>query len=285
MQFLSANSHAFVALSILLGLVIGSFLNVVIHRLPKILERQWHAECAELQGQPAPQPPRFNLVTPGSACPHCQHKIRAFENIPILSYLWLRGKCSACGTKISIRYPLVEALSGALTGYVALHFGFGWPALATMGFVWAMIVLALIDLDTFYLPDNITLPLIWAGLLTHVIKLFPDVGLTAAVIGAVAGYLCLWSVFWVFKFATGKEGMGYGDFKLLAAIGAWLGWQALPLVILLSSVVGALVGVALIFLRRQSRDIPIPFGPYLVVAGLIALFWGSTITSMYLDAF
>jgi len=283
--FLSANSHAFVALGVLLGLVVGSFLNVAIHRLPKILERQWHAECAELQGQPSPQSSRFNLVTPGSACPHCAHKIGALENIPILSYLWLRGKCSACGTKISVRYPLVEALSAALTGYVALHFGFGWTALAVMGFVWAMIVLAFIDLDTFFLPDSITLPLIWAGLLTHVVQLFPHIDLAAAVIGAVAGYLCLWSVFWLFKFATGKDGMGYGDFKLLAAIGAWLGWKTLPLVILLSSVVGALVGIALIVLRRQGRDVPIPFGPYLVIAGLIALFWGQTITAKYLDAF
>jgi len=283
--FLSANSHAVVALGVLLGLVVGSFLNVAIHRLPKILERQWHAECAELQGQPSPQSSRFNLVTPGSACPHCAHKIGALENIPILSYLWLRGKCSACGTKISVRYPLVEALSAALTGYVALHFGFGWTALAVMGFVWAMIVLAFIDLDTFFLPDSITLPLIWAGLLTHVVQLFPHIDLAAAVIGAVAGYLCLWSVFWLFKFATGKDGMGYGDFKLLAAIGAWLGWKTLPLVILLSSVVGALVGIALIVLRRQGRDVPIPFGPYLVIAGLIALFWGQTITAKYLDAF
>jgi leader peptidase (prepilin peptidase)/N-methyltransferase len=283
--FLSENSHAFVALGVLLGLVIGSFLNVVIHRLPKLLERQWHAECAELQGQPAPESARYNLLTPGSACPHCDHKIGALENIPILSYLWLRGKCSACGTRISVRYPLVEALSAGLTGYAALRFGFGWTALAVMCFVWAMIVLAIIDLDTFFLPDSITLPLIWAGLLTHVFQLFPHVSLAAAVIGAVAGYVCLWSVFWLFKFATGKDGMGYGDFKLLAAIGAWLGWTALPLVILLSSMVGAFVGIALIVLRRQGRDTPIPFGPYLVIAGLIALFWGPTITAKYLDSF
>ncbi len=285
MLFLSANSAAFITLGVLLGLVIGSFLNVVIHRLPTILERQWNTECAELQGHPPDlESSRYNLITPGSACPHCQHKIGALENIPLLSYLWLRGKCSACGASISVRYPLIEALSGALTGYVALHFGFGWAALAVMGFVWAMIVLAIIDLDTFFLPDSITLPLIWAGLLAHVVQLFPQVSLSAAVIGAVAGYLCLWSIFWLFKLATGKEGMGYGDFKLLAAIGAWLGWKALPLVILLSSVVGAVVGIALIVLRRQGRDVPIPFGPYLVVAGLIALFWGPTITAKYLDS-
>jgi len=283
--FLSANLHVFVALSALLGLVVGSFLNVVIYRLPKILERQWQAECAELQGQPNPQISRFNLLTPGSACPHCKHKVGALENIPILSYLWLRGKCSACGTRISVRYPVVEALSAALTGYVAWHFGLDWATLAVTAFVWAMIVLAFIDMDTFFLPDSITLPLTWAGLLTHVVQLFPGVSLAAAVIGAVAGYLCLWTVFWLFKFATGKDGMGYGDFKLLAAIGAWLGWKALPLVILLSSVVGAVVGIVLIVLRRQGRDVPIPFGPYLVVAGLIAMFWGQVITDRYLNAF
>ena len=284
-DFLTANPVAFITLGALLGLVIGSFLNVVIHRLPKILERQWRAECAELQGLPAPDLPRYNLWSPRSACPKCEHRLGPLENIPIVSYMWLRAKCSACGVRIPVRYPVVEALSGALSGYIAWHFGFGWSALAFMIFAWAMIALAFIDLDTFYLPDSVTLLLLWLGLVAHAFQLLPQlkVALTDAVLGAAAGYLCLWAVFWLFKLATGKEGMGYGDFKLLAAIGAWLGWKALPLVILLSSMVGAVVGIALIMLRRQGREVPIPFGPYLVVAGLIALFWGDTITRKYLD--
>ena len=282
---LSANAAAFVSLCALLGLMVGSFLNVVIHRLPKMLERQWQRECAELKGETAAEAPRYNLLAPRSSCPACNHHIRPLENIPVVSYLRLRGKCSACGIAIPVRYPLVEALSGILTAYVGWHYGVGWTALAAMLFAWAMIALAFIDLDTFYLPDCITLPLIWIGLLAQVLQLFPQVGLQAGVIGAVAGYLALWSVFWLFKLATGKEGMGYGDFKLLAAIGAWLGWNSLPLVILLSSLVGALVGIALIVLRRQGRDVPIPFGPYLVAAGLIALFWGQTLTDRYLDLF
>ena len=276
---------AFVALCALLGLVVGSFLNVVIHRLPKILERQWQRECAELRGEVAAEAPRYNLVVPPSACPACNHRIRALENVPVLSYLALRGRCSACGARIALRYPAVEALSAVLSGYVGWHFGPTGSAAAALVFVWAMLALAFIDLDTFFLPDNLTLPLAWAGLAAHLLQLFPGVSLTEAVIGAMAGYLTLWSVFWLFKLATGKEGMGYGDFKLLAAIGAWLGWKALPLVVLLSSLVGAIVGIGLIVLRRQGRDVPIPFGPYLVVAGLIALFWGGAITDHYLGMF
>jgi leader peptidase (prepilin peptidase)/N-methyltransferase len=282
---LATHKLAFIALAALLGLVVGSFLNVVIHRLPKMLERQWKAECAELEGQSVTDAARYNLVSPPSCCPHCNRRIRALENVPVVSYLALRGKCSACGCAISPRYPLVELLSAVLSGYIAWHFGFGWAAFAVMGFCWAMIALAFIDLDTFYLPDSITLPLLWTGLTAQLFELFPRIGLSAAVIGAIAGYLALWCVFWVFKLATGKEGMGYGDFKLLAAIGAWLGWKALPVVILLSSVVGAVVGIALIALRQHGRDVPIPFGPYLVIAGLIALFWGQAITAKYLDFF
>jgi leader peptidase (prepilin peptidase)/N-methyltransferase len=276
---------AFALFFVVLGLAVGSFLNVVIHRLPKILERQWQRECAELRGETAPELPRYNLVAPASACPHCDRRIRAWENVPVVSYLALRGKCSGCGQRISFRYPFVELLTAAMSGYVAWHFGPGWAAAAAALFVWAMIALAFIDLDTFFLPDCITLPLIWAGLIVHVLGLFPQLTLTQAVVGAVAGYLALWSVFWLFKLATGKEGMGYGDFKLLAAIGAWLGWKALPLVIVLSSFVGAIVGIGLMVLRRQGRDVPIPFGPYLVVAALIALFWGGTITNRYLALF
>ena len=283
--FLSANPVAFAALGTLFGLVVGSFLNVVIHRLPKVLERQWRAECAELQEIPLPDAPRYNLFVPRSACPKCDHRLGALENIPIVSYVWLRAKCSACGASISARYPAVEALSGALGGFIAWDFGFGWTAIAFMIFAWTMVALAFIDMDTFYLPDSLTLSLLWLGLIAHALQLLPElkVTLSDAVIGAAAGYLSLWAVFWLFKFATGKEGMGYGDFKLLAAIGAWLGWKALPLVILLSSMVGAAVGIALIMLHRHRREIPIPFGPYLVVSGLIALFWGDLITRKYLD--
>jgi leader peptidase (prepilin peptidase)/N-methyltransferase len=276
---------AFAALAAVLGLAVGSFLNVVIHRLPKMLERQWQRECAELRGEDAPELPPYNLMVPASACPQCSHRIRAWENVPVVSYLALRGRCAACGARISARYPLVELLSGASSAYVAWHFGPGFSALAAALFVWAMIALAFIDLDTFFLPDCITVPLVWAGLIAHLLGAFPQIALAQAVIGAVAGYLGLWSVFWLFKLATGKEGMGYGDFKLLAAIGAWLGWKALPLVILLSSFVGAVAGIGLMLLRRQGRDVPIPFGPYLVVAGVIALFWGEAITDRYLELF
>lgn len=285
LAYLAANPIAFAALSAALGLILGSFLNVVIHRLPKMLERQWRNECAELAGEAVAESARYNLLVPGSSCPACAHRIRAHENIPVLSFMLLGGKCANCGAAISKRYPFVESLSCLLTAYVGWHFGFGFTALAVMAFVWALIALAFIDLDTFYLPDIITLPLVWAGLLAHLFNLLPNVDLTQAVIGAIAGYLSLWSVFWAFKLATGKEGMGYGDFKLLAAIGAWLGWKALPVVILLSSLVGAVMGIALIVMRKQGREVPIPFGPYLVVAALIALFWGQAITHRYIDLF
>ncbi|MBI4207413.1 MAG: prepilin peptidase [Betaproteobacteria bacterium] len=274
---------ALVTFCLLLGLAVGSFLNVVIHRLPMILERQWRAECAELAGTSLPPVERFDLVTPRSRCPSCGHGITALENIPLVSYFLLGGKCSACRARISPRYPLVEALAGALSGYAAWRFGFSAAAVGAMLFSWAMVALAFIDLDTFYLPDNITLLLLWTGLAFALFGIFTD--LRPAVIGAAAGYLVLWSVFWVYKFATGKEGMGYGDFKLLAAIGAWLGWQILPLVILLSSFVGAVVGIALIVFARHQRSSPIPFGPYLAVAGLIALFHGEAINRRYLDLF
>jgi leader peptidase (prepilin peptidase)/N-methyltransferase len=283
--YMSTHPGAFATLCAVLGLVVGSFLNVVIHRLPKMLERQWRAECAELQGDASAQEATYNLIVPRSACPACKHHIRPLENIPVVSYLLLRGKCASCSAPIGIRYPVVELLSALLTAYIGWRFGTTWTTLATMVFGWALIALAVIDLDTFFLPDSITLPLIWLGLLAQLAGLYPAVGIEAAVIGAVAGYLTLWSVFWLFKLVTGKEGMGYGDFKLLAAIGAWMGWKALPLVILLSSLVGAIVGIALIVVRRQGKDVPIPFGPYLVVAGLIALFWGDELTKRYLDLF
>jgi leader peptidase (prepilin peptidase)/N-methyltransferase len=263
------------------GLLVGSFLNVVIHRLPKIMEREWQAQCAELNGQTVEPTLPYNLLVPRSACPHCDHAIGAAENIPVLSYLFLRGKCKGCGAAISPRYPVVEASSGILSAFAAWHFGFGLPGLAAIVFVWALITLTFIDFDTQLLPDDITLPLLWLGLLLNLDGAFTS--LPNAVIGAVAGYLVLWLVYWAFKLATGKEGMGFGDFKLLATIGAWLGWTMLPLVIMLSSVVGAVVGIALIVFAKHGRNIPIPFGPYLAGGGLIALFWGQALTQSYLQ--
>ena len=272
-----------VTVAVLAGLIVGSFLNVIIHRLPKMLERQWRSECAELAGTPSPPAERYDLVKPRSACPKCGHMIPAIENIPLASYLFLGGKCSQCRAPISLRYPVVEALSGALAGYIAWRYGLSTAMLGALLFTWAMIALAFIDLDTFYLPDSITLPLLWAGLLFNAGGTFTD--LHSAVIGAAAGYVALWAVFWAFKLATGKDGMGYGDFKLLAAIGAWLGWKMLPLTILASSMVGATVGIALIVFAKHARERPIPFGPYLAAAGLIAMFWGERINQQYLDLF
>lgn len=268
--------------SLVVGLCIGSFLNVVIHRLPKMMEREWREHCAELAGTPAPAAleGRYNLIVPRSACPACGGRITALQNIPVLSWLGLRGKCAACGARIPTRYPLVEIAAGGIAAYSAWRFGASLTGLGAMVLGWTLLALAVIDLDTQLLPDDLTLPLLWAGLLVNLDRAF--VPLHAAVIGAVAGYLALWLVYWAFKLATGKEGMGYGDFKLLAAIGAWLGWQKLPLVILLSSVVGAAVGIGLIVFARHGREKPIPFGPYLAAAGLIALFWGEEITRRWL---
>ncbi|MFZ1810757.1 MAG: A24 family peptidase, partial [Candidatus Nitrotoga sp.] len=216
-------------------------------------------------------------------CPHCGHKISALENIPVISYLFLRGKCKGCNAHISARYPIVETVSGLLSTYVAWHFGFGLTAVAALLFIWMLLALTCIDLDTQLLPDDITLPLLWLGLLFNLSTTFIDIN--SAVIGAITGYLALWSIYWLFKLATGKEGMGYGDFKLLAAIGAWLGWQMLPLVIMLSSIVGAVVGVTLIIAARLGHNVPIPFGPYLAGGGVIALFWGQSLTQGYLQLF
>ncbi|HTO46734.1 MAG TPA: A24 family peptidase [Burkholderiales bacterium] len=275
-----ASPPVFITVGAALGLAIGSFLNVVIHRLPKMMEREWQAQCAELRGETPPAPPRYDLMTPRSGCPSCGHRIAALENIPVASYLWLRGRCAACRAPIGVRYPIVEALTGLATAYCAWRFGFGYAAFGAMLFTWCMIALAAIDIDTQLLPDSITLPMLWAGLLFNLRGTFVD--LQSAVIGTVAGYLVLWAVYWAFRFATGKEGMGFGDFKLLAAIGAWLGWKMLPLVILASSFVGAVAGIGLMILARRGRDVPIPFGPYLAGAGLIALFWGKDIVDHYL---
>lgn len=263
----------------LMGLFVGSFLNVVIHRLPRMMELGWMAEVAEYRGEPAPTE-RLNLAVPRSRCPQCGHLVSVLENIPVISYLMLRGRCRGCGTPISKRYPGVEILTAALSGYSAWHFGFGLALLGALLFLWAMVSLTFIDLDTMLLPDKITLPLLWIGLLFNLASTYADP--SSAVLGAVAGYLALWLVFWGFKLATGKEGMGYGDFKLLAALGAWMGWTLLPSIILLSSLVGALVGISLMVLARHGRNIPIPFGPYLAAAGGIALFWGKDLNRLYL---
>jgi len=261
--------------------MVGSFLNVVIHRLPKMMELGWQQQCAELRDEEPAETPRYNLLVPRSACPHCNHAIGAMENIPVISYLLLRGKCKGCGAAISPRYPIIETVSGVLSAYAAWHFGFGWAAAGALLLVWALLALTAIDFDTQLLPDDITLPLLWIGLLLNSSGTYTD--LHSAVLGAIFGYLSLWSVYWLFKLATGKEGMGYGDFKLLAALGAWMGWQMLPLIILSSSLVGAVVGITLIVATKHGRNIPIPFGPYLAGGGLIALFWGQTLTQNYLQ--
>ena len=295
LNLLHDSPFAFTATAAIVGLMVGSFLNVVIHRLPKMMQRDWNeqaammledaelTDCAVRLREKSETPLRYNLVFPRSGCPKCGHQIRAHENIPVLSYLVLRGKCSQCNNAISLRYPAVEAASGLVTGYIAWHFGFGMASVAAILFAWSLIALTMIDVDTQLLPDSITLPLLWIGLLANIPGTFTT--LNSAVIGAVAGYLSLWSVYWLFKLVTGKEGMGFGDFKLLAAIGAWLGWKLLPMVILLSSLVGAVVGILLIVSQRQGRNVPIPFGPYLAAAGLIAMLWGADINAVYLNLF
>jgi leader peptidase (prepilin peptidase)/N-methyltransferase len=280
---LRTNSWFFVSTLGVLGLLVGSFLNVVIHRLPKMMEADWKQQCVEYlhpeQAETQPAPAKYNLVSPRSACPSCGHQITALENIPVLSYAVLGGKCSACKAPIGRRYPAVEALTGILTALLAWKFGFGVQAFAAIVLVWALIALTFIDADTTLLPDDITLPLLWLGLIVNVFGTFTT--LPSAVFGAVGGYLALWSVYWVFKLLTRKEGMGYGDFKLLGAIGAWLGWQMLGQVILLSAAVGAVVGIIGILIYGREKGAKIPFGPYLAAAGLIALVWGAEINRWY----
>ena len=268
---------AFTVVCVMLGLIVGSFLNVVIHRLPIMLEREWRAEYAPEQAAKD----RFDLVMPRSRCPHCGHSITALENVPIISYLMLRGRCSACHAAISPRYVAVEIVTGLLSGVVAWHFGFGAQAFGGLCLTWGFIALAGIDMETQLLPDRITLPILWLGLLFNVQGTFTD--LRSAVLGAAAGYLSLWIIYQLFKLATGKEGMGYGDFKLYALIGAWLGWQQLMVVILLASGVGAAVGLAMLGLKRIAHvDVPVPFGPFLAAAGWIALMWGQPLVTAYL---
>lgn len=274
----------FISNASVLGLMVGSFLNVVIHRLPKMMEADWRQQCLDYlyPDQVEQHTPKvhYNLVVPRSTCPSCGHLITAVENIPVISYLALRGKCSNCKTPISIRYPMVELLTGVLTGFLAWHYGFHWVTLWAMLYLWALIALTFIDADTTLLPDGITLPLLWLGLLVNLNGTFAS--LQSAIIGAAAGYLSLWIVFWTFKLLTGKDGMGYGDFKLLAAIGAWLGWQMLPLVILLSAAVGSVIGIAGLLIHGREKGAKLPFGPYLAIAGFIALIWGTHINLWYL---
>ena len=289
-NILQHNTVLYLSLVAILGLLVGSFLNVVIYRLPEILKRQWKTDCVSFLAQENESAPDstsdsddkpFNLVVPRSRCPRCGHLITAVENIPVLSFIFLKGRCRECKTPISIRYPLIEILSASLAVLVAWKYGFSYQAAMGIILSWALISLSLIDYDHMYLPDNITLPFLWLGLLLNLNGLFID--LSSAVIGAIAGYLVLWVVYQIFKKITGKEGMGYGDFKLLAMLGAWLGWQALPAIILISSLVGSIIGVSLILLKQHHRDRPIPFGPYLAIAGWIVLLWGNDINSAYLN--
>ena len=289
-ELFSSSPLIFVGLVFFLSLLIGSFLNVVIYRLPIMMEREWRAQCTELAETKATEIPtgRFNLVFPRSHCTSCGAQITAMQNVPVLSYLILRGKCASCGSSIPNRYPVVETLTAILTAIVAWRFGFGWEVAAAILLTWALIATSVIDIDHQIIPDSISLPFVWIGLMLSLFHplagaevLFIDA--KTAIVGALAGYLSLWSVYQLFRLMTGKEGMGYGDFKLLAVLGAWLGWQMLPLIILLSAVVGATVGITMIVVRRHDRNNPIPFGPYLAAAGWIAMMWGDQIVSAYLN--
>jgi len=284
----------YLTLAAVLGLIVGSFLNVVIYRLPIMLNRDWTRQCREFlhedQGESAPlakdnSPDQFNLATPGSHCITCKHKIRAWENIPVLSYLMLGGRCSLCQTRISLRYPVVELSSGILAGLIVWNFGIGWTSLALLLLSWSLLTLALIDFDHQLLPDDITQPLLWTGLLVNWLDLGLGVTIEEAVIGAVAGYLSLWSFYQLFKLLTGKKGMGFGDFKLLAALGAWMGWQSLLTIIILASLAGSVVGIATLMLSGRDRSVPIPFGPFLAAAGFIMILWGPQINALYFSTF
>ncbi len=280
----------FIIISVIIGLIFGSFINVVAYRLPIMLERQWRIQCRDLLEMPNADEENdnedndiYNLMVPASSCPQCETPIKPWHNIPIFGWLYLRGECSSCGTRISAQYPIVEAFGGVLAGIVAWHFGPSTEALLAMAFTWTLLALSVIDLREQLLPDSITLPLLWAGLLISLSGVFVEIH--SALIGAIAGYTVLWIVYWVFRLLTGKEGMGYGDFKILAAMGAWMGWQALPIVIVMSSVVGAIVGILLLVTGLQERGQRIPFGPFLASAGWITLLWGKELLDMYYSWF
>ena len=281
-ELLQTSTPTLMAVVAMLGLLVGSFLNVVIYRLPIIMKNEWQQQCDELNNITQNPTKPFNLVTPRSSCPHCQHSITALENVPVISYIALGGQCSKCHHPISKRYPLVEIVTACLSGVVAWRFGFEWACLGGLLLTWSLIVLTFIDIDHQLLPDNITLPLLWAGISFNLFSIYTDI--QTSVIGAMAGYLSLWLIFHIFKLSTGKEGMGYGDFKLLAALAAWLGWQSLPDILVLSSFIGATIGLLLIALRQHKRDDPIPFGPYLAIAGWITLIWSNEINAIYLSS-
>lgn len=287
-DLLQASPSALMLSTGVLGLLVGSFLNVVIHRLPKMMEQDWGAQCREfLQLEDTklkkPKDNQYNLITPRSNCTQCQNPIAAYDNIPVLSYLFLMGQCRHCKTPISLRYPIIEIITGALSVMVAWQFGLTWAMGAALILTWCLIALSMIDFDTQLLPDDITLPLLWLGLGLSLFAVFTD--MQSSIIGAMVGYLSLWSIYHIFRLVTGKEGMGYGDFKLFAVFGAWLGWQCLPIVILLSSLVGAIVGLSLIAFKGRDKNIPIPFGPYIAAAGWIYLIWGSDISHAYFQFF
>ncbi|MFO1429254.1 MAG: A24 family peptidase [Candidatus Competibacteraceae bacterium] len=277
---LAASPGLFALVAGLFGLIVGSFLNVLIYRLPIMEERKWRSECAELLAQPLPAEAAFNLWWPRSQCPHCHHPIGVLENIPVLSYLRLRGRCRHCQGRIALHYPLVELLSGVLAALTAWHFGYSWQAPAALVLTWGLLALSVIDLQRHWLLDAITLPLLWLGIGLALFDLFTD--LRSSVLGAIAGYLSLWAVYWVFRLLTGKEGMGQGDFKLLALLGAWLGWQYLPAIIIASAGVGALLGIALMVGRGWDRNVPLPYGPFLAAAGWLTLLWGASFNEAYL---
>jgi leader peptidase (prepilin peptidase)/N-methyltransferase len=281
LNFLQSNTVAFYIVVSIWGLIVGSFLNVVIYRLPKMMHSAWRKECCEFLevDEDNTEDQHYSLVLPGSQCPECQHKIRAWENIPVISYLFLGGKCSSCQTSISLRYPAIELLSGVLSLTVAWHFGLSLQLIPALLLTWALLALSFIDIDHQLLPDDITLPFLWLGLLCNLFAVFTDV--YSSLIGAMAGYMVLWLVYISFKIVTGKEGMGHGDFKLLALLGAWMGWQILPLTIILSSLCGAIIGVSMILFGGHDRKQAIPFGPYLAMAGWIALIWGQKISIAY----
>lgn len=282
LEYLQNTPPAFYSCMGVLGLIIGSFMNVVIYRLPKMLEADWQRQCRALLDLEQPEKENKNeisLVSPGSHCPGCGHKITALENIPLLSYVFLAGKCSACETAIPVRYPLIELLSGILAVFVSWHFGFGVQALFAVLLSWVLLTLSVIDIDHQLLPDDITMPFLWLGILVNIFGLFTDI--YSSLFGVMGGYSVLWVVYIAFKKLTGKEGMGHGDFKLLAMLGAWTGWQMLPLIILLSSLLGAIMGIGMILVKNHDRNVPIPFGPYLALAGWIALIWGHEITTAY----
>lgn len=293
LDLIANNSTVLIVLSIVLGLLVGSFLNVVIYRIPVMLQREWRQQCCEFleldekkfsKDDPTAKHKVFNLVKPDSHCPQCNAPVRAWQNIPILSYVMLHGKCAGCQKPISMRYPVIELVTGLLSGLVAWQFGATWLTLAFLVLTWSLISLTMIDFDHQLLPDNITLPLLWLGLLVNTLLPETTVSAADAVLGAIIGYLSLWSLYWIFKLLTGKEGMGYGDFKLLGALGAWMGWQSLLLIVILSSLVGAVVGIALLLFRGRDRNIPIPFGPYLAGAGFIAMLWGDALTRLYVSS-